>query len=64
MVLCTGAELGSLGLEPSHFNFVPSSDGSGRKIHELNYNQLKVKHVIEQRLKVVLRVFSVMSSRY
>jgi hypothetical protein len=27
------AELGSLGLDPSHLSFVPSSDGIGRKVN-------------------------------
>lgn len=28
----SNAEFGNLGFEPSHFNFVPSSDGTGRKV--------------------------------
>lgn len=27
------AELGNLGLDPSHLSFVPSSDGMGRKVN-------------------------------
>lgn len=27
------AELGNLGLDPSHLSFVPSSDGIGRKVN-------------------------------
>ena len=33
MRVSSSAEFGNLGLEPSHFNFVPSSDGSGRNVN-------------------------------
>jgi hypothetical protein len=29
----SSAELGSLGLDPSHLSFVPSSSGKGRKVN-------------------------------
>lgn len=29
----SSAELGNLGLDPSHFSFVPSSAGKGRKVN-------------------------------